>query len=152
MCGCTCWTGGGSRCRRVWGELYIGGENLGRGYLERPVLTAERFIPNPFEEGGARMYRTGDVVRYLPDGNIEFRGRRDTQVKIRGFRIELGEIEVVLGSHPAVKEVVVVAREDVPGNKRLVAYWVAQEGQAPEAAELREHLRQKLPEHMVPSA
>ncbi|MGZ3460459.1 MAG: condensation domain-containing protein, partial [Archangium sp.] len=136
----------------VWGELYIGGENLGRGYLERRELTAERFIPNPFEENGARMYRTGDVVRYLPDGNIEFRGRSDTQVKIRGFRIELGEIEVVMGGHPAVKEVVVVVREDVPGNKRLVAYWVAQEGQAPEATELREHLRQKLPEHMVPSA
>ncbi|MGZ3461872.1 MAG: condensation domain-containing protein, partial [Archangium sp.] len=133
-------------------ELYIGGENLGRGYLERRELTAERFIPNPFEENGARMYRTGDVVRYLPDGNIEFRGRSDAQVKIRGFRIELGEIEVVMGSHPAVKEVVVVVREDVPGNKRLVAYWVAQEGQAPEANELREHLKQKLPGHMVPSA
>ncbi|MGZ3458229.1 MAG: amino acid adenylation domain-containing protein, partial [Archangium sp.] len=136
----------------VWGELYIGGENLSRGYLERPALTAERFIPNPFEESGARMYRTGDVVRYLPDGNIEFRGRSDAQVKIRGFRIELGEIEVVLGSHPAVKDVVVVVREDVPGNKRLVAYWVAPEGQEPEASELREHLKQKLPAHMVPSA
>ncbi|HYO73087.1 MAG TPA: amino acid adenylation domain-containing protein, partial [Archangium sp.] len=136
----------------VWGELYIGGENLGRGYLERPALTAERFIPNPFEESGARMYRTGDLVRYLPDGNIEFRGRNDFQVKIRGFRIELGEVQAVLDKHPGVRQSVVVVREDVPGNKRLVAYWVAQEAQEPEASELREHLKQKLPAHMVPSA
>ncbi|WNG56867.1 amino acid adenylation domain-containing protein [Archangium gephyra] len=136
----------------VWGELYIGGESLGRGYLDRPALTAERFIPNPFEQNGARMYRTGDVVRYFPDGNIEFRGRNDFQVKIRGFRIELGEIQSVLDKHAGVRQSVVVVREDVPGNKRLVAYWVAQEGQEPEDSELREHLKQKLPAHMVPSA
>ncbi|REG14281.1 non-ribosomal peptide synthase protein (TIGR01720 family)/amino acid adenylation domain-containing protein/natural product biosynthesis luciferase-like monooxygenase protein, partial [Archangium gephyra] len=121
-------------------------------YLERPALTAERFIPNPFEQNGARMYRTGDVVRYFPDGNIEFRGRNDFQVKIRGFRIELGEIQSVLDKYPGVRQSVVVVREDVPGNKRLVAYWVAQEAQQPEDSELREHLKQKLPGHMVPSA
>ncbi|HSP79793.1 MAG TPA: amino acid adenylation domain-containing protein, partial [Myxococcaceae bacterium] len=136
----------------VWGELYLGGENLARGYLGRAGLTAERFLPNPFsEEPGARMYRTGDVVRLLSDGNLEFRGRRDAQVKVRGYRIELGEVEAALVSHPAVKEGVVVAREDVPGSKRLVAYYVGGE-QAPEVSALRAYLGEKLPEHMVPSA
>jgi acyl carrier protein len=125
---------------------------LARGYLNRPELTAEKFIPNPFsKEPGARLYRTGDLARYLSDGNIEFLGRIDHQVKIRGFRIELGEIEVVLGQHHAVRETVVIAREDVPGEKRLVAYFVSAQEPAPATGELRDFLREKLPEPMVPS-
>lgn len=135
------------------GELYIGGEGLARGYLSRPDQTAEKFIPNPFsEQPGARLYRTGDLARYLPDGNIEFLGRTDHQVKIRGFRIELGEIESVLSQHPLVREVVLQAREDDVGDKRLVAYVVLSEEQACSANELRSFLKQKLPEYMIPSA
>ncbi|MBW4546637.1 MAG: amino acid adenylation domain-containing protein [Symplocastrum torsivum CPER-KK1] len=134
------------------GELYIGGAGLGRGYLNRPDLTADKFIPNPFSnEPNARLYKTGDKVRYLPDGNIEFIGRIDFQVKIRGFRIELGEIEAVLEQHPAVQQAVVIAREDVPGNKRLVAYFVAQPEQTFTSSELRQFVKQKLPDYMVPS-
>jgi acyl carrier protein len=141
----------------VIGELHIGGEGLARGYLDRPEATAEKFIPNPFSaEPGARLYRTGDLGRYLADGNIEFFGRTDLQVKIRGFRIEPGEIETALRAHPAIREAVVIAREDGPGapstGKRLVAYVVARERPAPSLAELRSFLRQKLPEYMVPSA
>ncbi|MGH7395356.1 MAG: non-ribosomal peptide synthetase, partial [Candidatus Methylomirabilales bacterium] len=135
----------------VPGELYIGGAGLARGYLERPDLTAEKFIPDPFGRPAARLYRTGDLARYLADGNLEFLGRLDHQVKVRGFRIELGEIEAVLGSHPGVKEACVVVREDHPGEKRLVGYYVAGEGVVePEA--LRRYLQAKLPEYMVPSA
>jgi amino acid adenylation domain-containing protein len=134
----------------VHGELYIGGAGLAREYLHQPQLTAEKFVPDPFTPG-ARLYRTGDLVRYLPDGNIEFLGRIDHQVKIRGFRVELGEIESVLQRHPAVREVAVLAREDVPGDKRLVAYLVAENPPADLVGQLRSHLRASLPEHMVPA-
>jgi acyl carrier protein len=141
----------------VSGELYIGGEGLARGYWRRAEQTAERFVPHPFSTaGGARLYRTGDVVRYLPDGNLEFIGRGDEQVKVRGFRIELGEIESVLGAHESVREVVVTAGEDALGDKRLVAYVVSDEeaetGEAVESHHLREYLKERLPEYMVPSA
>jgi non-ribosomal peptide synthase protein (TIGR01720 family) len=139
----------------VGGELCIGGEGLARGYLNRPETTAEKFIPNPFSspgEGGGRLYRTGDIVRHLPDGNIEYLGRIDHQVKIRGFRIELGEIESALSGHPAVQETVVLAREDTNGNKRLVAYLVPKSEVAPPINELRSFLQEKLPEYMTPTA
>jgi amino acid adenylation domain-containing protein len=136
----------------VPGNLYIGGVSLARGYLNRPELTAEKFVPNPFsEEPGARLYKTGDLARYLPDGNIEFLGRADYQVKIRGFRIELGEIEAALDQHPAVREAVVLTREDTPGEKRLVAYVVAERESRAAANDLRSFLKEKLPEHMVPA-
>jgi aspartate racemase len=136
------------------GELYIGGDSLARGYLHRPDLTAELFIPHPFStELGARVYKTGDRARYRPDGTLEFLGRLDQQVKIRGFRIELGEIEVVLEQHPAVRQAVVLAREDAPGDARLVAYVVPhpQQELPPTSSALRGFLQQKLPEYMVPS-
>jgi acyl carrier protein len=145
----------------VPGELYIGGNGLARGYFNRPELSAEKFIPNPFsDKRGARLYATGDLARYLPDGNIEFLGRLDHQVKIRGFRIELGEIEAVLSQHPAVRETVVLARQDIPGDKRLVAYVVlnqARQNGGTETGEnrpkeLRNFLRGKLPDYMVPAA
>jgi amino acid adenylation domain-containing protein/non-ribosomal peptide synthase protein (TIGR01720 family) len=133
----------------VAGELFVGGDGLSRGYLGRPALTAERFVPNPFGgEPGARMYRTGDRVRWTAGGAVEYLGRFDHQVKIRGFRIEPGEVESVVAAHPAVREARVVVREDVPGEKRLVAYVEGEVG----AEELREHLRRTLPEHMVPAA
>jgi amino acid adenylation domain-containing protein len=136
----------------VPGELYIGGVGVTQGYLNRPALTAERFIPDPFDGvPGARLYRTGDMVRYLPDGNIEFLGRVDHQVKVRGFRIELGEIETAVSKHPAVQHAVVLAREDEPGDKYLVAYVVPTKDTAPSAAELRSFLKQNLPAYMVPS-
>jgi len=136
----------------VPGELYIGGECLARGYLNRPKLTAEMFITHSFDgEPARRLYKTGDLARYLSDGNIEFLGRIDNQVKIRGYRIELGEIESVLCQHPGVMEAVVVAREDVPGDKRLVAYLVAA-SQNSSVSELRGFLKAKLPEYMIPSA
>ena len=137
----------------VPGELCIGGIGLARGYLNRPDLTAERFVPDPIGgEVGARLYKTGDLARYLPEGDIEFLGRIDNQVKLRGFRIELGEIEAVLGSHPTVREVAVQARQDAPGNKRLIAYVVAAENHEPSVNELRGYLKERLPDHMVPSA
>jgi amino acid adenylation domain-containing protein len=146
------------------GELHIGGDGLARGYLNCPELTREKFIPHPFsDEPGARLYKTGDLARYLPDGNIEFLGRLDHQVKIRGFRIELGEIEAVLGQHPAVRETVVLAREEAEDPKseiqnpksaatRLVAYVVPRPAQTLSINELRNFLKEKLPDYMVPSA
>ena len=155
------------------GELYIAGEGLARGYVGRPELTAERFIPNPFLEkdelgrmkdekksrtpfilhpSSFRLYKTGDLARYLPNGNIEFLGRDDQQVKIRGFRIELGEIESRLGRHPAVREGVVVARAEADGDKRLVAYVTPRPAQTCDADELRRWLARTLPDYMVPSA
>ncbi|HEV7669747.1 MAG TPA: non-ribosomal peptide synthase/polyketide synthase [Thermoanaerobaculia bacterium] len=135
----------------VPGELYIGGGGLARGYLRRPELTAERFVPDAFSgEPGARLYRTGDRVRFLPEGNLEYLGRFDHQVKVRGFRIELGEVEALLAGRPEVREAVVLAREDAPGQQRLVAYLVANEPQP--LASLREVLRRQLPVHMMPSA
>jgi amino acid adenylation domain-containing protein len=137
----------------VPGELYLGGTGLARGYLRRPELTAERFIRHPFDaQPEARLYRTGDLVRYPPDGTLQFLGRIDHQVKVHGFRIELGDIEAVLVQHAAVKETVVVAREDSPGDKRLVAYLVPTGLETPAASELRRFLREQLPEYMVPSA
>jgi amino acid adenylation domain-containing protein len=135
----------------VPGELHIGGDGLARGYFNRPELTAEKFIPNPFANG-QRIYKTGDLARYLPDGNIECLGRSDHQVKIRGFRIELGDIESALRQKSGVNEALVVAREDVPGDKRLVAYLATQNGNPITISELREFLKSKLPEYMVPSA
>ena len=161
----------------VPGELYIGGIALAQGYLNRPDLTKERFIPDPFSDSSqARLYKTGDLARYLSDGNIEFLGRSDDQVKIRGFRIELGEIEVAIAAYPAVRQAVVLAREDVPGDKRLVAYIVPTSQESPTheqgeqaqlqaehvlqqpnsiahlVSQLRSYLKERLPDYMVPSA
>ena len=144
----------------VVGELYIGGDGLAREYLNRFELTAERFI-TVSDTGffpGIRLYKTGDLACYLPDGNIEFLGRIDNQVKIRGFRIELGEIEAVLSQHPAVTETVVIADEEIAGDKQLVAYIVPNQEQIPTqsaqklASLLRQFLKEKLPEYMVPKA
>jgi amino acid adenylation domain-containing protein len=137
----------------VPGELYISGDGLARGYLNRPELTEKAFISNPFnDQPHSRLYKTGDLGRWLADGNIEFLGRIDHQVKIRGFRIELGEVETVLSQHPDVCETVVTAREDLPDEKRLVAYFVPSQKQAPAFDDLRLYLKQKLPDYMVPSA
>ncbi len=138
----------------IAGELYIAGEGVAREYLNRPDLTAERFVPNPFScRTGDRMYRTGDLARWLADGNLAYLGRVDQQVKLRGFRIELGEIEALLAQHPLVTQAVVVLREDRPGDKRLVAYIVPADAQSPPVAEaLRTALEVKLANYMVPSA
>ncbi|MBO1057381.1 MAG: amino acid adenylation domain-containing protein [Dolichospermum sp. JUN01] len=147
------------------GELYIGGITLARGYLNRPDLTNEKFIPNPFNHPKSKiqnpkLYKTGDLARYLPDGNIEYLGRVDTQVKIRGFRIELGEVEAALSQYEDVEGCCVIAREDTPGNtcteqsrsKRLVAYVVAHQNYTPTVSALRQFLKAKLPDYMIPSA
>jgi amino acid adenylation domain-containing protein/non-ribosomal peptide synthase protein (TIGR01720 family) len=137
----------------VAGEMYVGGAGVARGYLDRPELTAERFVPDPYsKEPGARLYKTGDLARYLADGDLEYLGRIDHQVKLRGFRIELGEIEAVLAQHPAIREVAVLAQEDKPDQKRLVAYLVVKQAMAPSVSELRDFLKVKLPEYMVPAA
>ncbi|HET6764467.1 MAG TPA: amino acid adenylation domain-containing protein, partial [Longimicrobiaceae bacterium] len=136
----------------VPGELYLAGDGLSRGYLNRPALTAERYIPNPFGPAGSRMYRVGDLTRYLAGGTIEYLGRLDHQVKIRGFRIEIGEVEAALAAHPSVQDAAVIARESADGDRRLVAYVVAKPGASADVAELRAHLKKRLPEHMVPSA
>jgi acyl-coenzyme A synthetase/AMP-(fatty) acid ligase/acyl carrier protein len=150
----------------VQGEIYIGGDKLARCYLNRPELTAEKFIPNPFAGTSSlnpqpstlnfaaqpRMYRTGDLARWLPDGTIESLGRADFQVKIRGFRVEIGEVESALAKHPAVAECTVLARSDASGHNRLLGYALPRPGATVEGRALREHLQKSLPEYMVPSA
>ncbi|WP_236721488.1 amino acid adenylation domain-containing protein [Trichormus sp. NMC-1] len=140
----------------IAGELYIGGVGVARGYLNRPELTAERFISHPFNnQPEARLYKTGDLARYLENGDIEYLGRIDNQVKIRGFRIELGEIESVLNQHSNLREAKVICREDIPGDKRLVAYIIPTSNKNSPSAiseQIREYLKQKLPNYMVPSA
>jgi aryl carrier-like protein len=134
------------------GELFVGGAGVARGYLHRPALTAERFVPDPFStDSGARLYRTGDLARWRADGTLEYLGRNDQQVKIRGFRIEPGEVEARLAEHPGVRDAVVLAREDTPGDRRLVAWYVAR-GEPVAADLLRAHLAERLAEHMVPAA
>jgi syringomycin synthetase protein SyrE len=135
----------------VAGELYVGGAGVARGYLNRPELNEQRFLANPFsEQPGARLYRTGDLVRWSADGNLEYLGRNDDQVKIRGFRIELGEIEAKLAAHEAVRDAVVMAREDIPGDQRLVAYFIADSEVSVDV--LRDYLLAQLPDYMIPTA
>jgi acyl-coenzyme A synthetase/AMP-(fatty) acid ligase/acyl carrier protein len=139
----------------VTGELYIGGANVCRGYLDRPELTAEKFIPDPFSEiPGERIYRSGDLARYLSNGDVEFLGRMDHQVKIRGYRIEIGEVETTLREHPQILEAVVCATVDARGEKQLVAYCVVEGGGQvkSETTEVRNYLREVLPDYMVPSS
>ncbi|HJS23819.1 MAG TPA: amino acid adenylation domain-containing protein, partial [Pyrinomonadaceae bacterium] len=134
------------------GELYIAGDGLARGYLRRAELTADRFVPHPFSEaGGARLYRTGDLVRFLDDGRIEFLGRADGQVKVRGYRVELGEIEAALREHPGLRAAIVEARREADGERQMVGYVVSANGEAITSSQLREWLRQRLPDYMVPS-
>ena len=136
----------------VPGELCTGGAGLARGYLHNQNLTDEKFIPNPFSpNSNDRIYKTGDLARYLPDGNIEYLGRMDHQVKIRGFRIELGEIEVALKRHASLREAVVILREDKPGDKRLVAYLMPNKKSKPTTSELQLFLKETLPDYMIPS-
>jgi amino acid adenylation domain-containing protein len=135
------------------GEIYIGGDGLASGYFNRPELTTERFVPNPFSsQSGTKLYKTGDLACYFLDGNIEFIGRIDNQVKIRGFRIELGEVEAVLSKYPTIQKSVVIVREDIPADKRIVAYFVPVSGQEVSVNELRNFFQQKLPDYMIPNA
>jgi len=142
----------------VPGEIFVGGAGLARGYLNRPDLTAEKFIANPFSDNAQgdgfrdRLYRSGDLARWLPNGDMEYIGRIDFQVKIRGFRIELGEIETLLNRHPTIREAVVLVREDIPGDKRLVAYLLGKSDQKPDVAVLRDYLKERLPDYMIPAA
>ncbi len=137
----------------VVGEIYVGGAGVARGYLNRPELSAERFVPDPFEAGsGSRMYKSGDLARFVNGNDLDYIGRGDTQVKIHGFRIELGEIEALLAQHPGVQQNTVAARKDGPGEKKLVAYFVPKQGASPSGPELREFLQAKLPAHMIPYA
>ncbi len=139
--------------RGVAGELFIGGEGVARGYFQRPDLTAERFVPDPFSsQPGTRLYQTGDLVRYRLDGQLEFLGRLDQQVKVRGYRIELGEIEAAIRTHEVVQECVVIVREDQPGDRRLVAYLVPERNSQFSMLKLREHLEHFLPDYMIPAA
>lgn len=137
----------------VPGELCIGGKGLSDGYWQRPRLTAERFVPNPFANGTSSsvLYRTGDLVRYFPDGNLQFLGRIDSQVKIRGFRVELGEIEAILLQHPQIHETAVVMHEGTPGDQRLIAYYVTQHDEPPDTSQIRHFLQDKLPHYMIPA-
>jgi acyl-CoA synthetase (AMP-forming)/AMP-acid ligase II len=135
----------------VAGALYIGGAGLARGYLMRPDLTAERFVPSPFGDG-ERLYRTGDRACWRQEGELEYLGRDDHQIKLRGFRIELGEIEAGLRAYAGIRDAVVVVREDAPGDKGLIAYVVGTDASSTNAGELRSHLKQMLPDYMVPSA
>ncbi|HEX2962083.1 MAG TPA: amino acid adenylation domain-containing protein, partial [Ignavibacteriales bacterium] len=135
------------------GELYVGGKGLARGYLKRPDVTAEKFIPDPFSKiPGQRLYKTGDMARFLPDGNVEFLGRMDNQIKLRGLRVELGEIETAVSEFDNVRDSVVIAREDTPGDKKIVAYIVTRDGNTIPAPELKHFLADRLPEYMIPSA
>jgi acyl-coenzyme A synthetase/AMP-(fatty) acid ligase/acyl carrier protein len=136
----------------VAGELHLGGAGLARGYLNNPALTAERFIPHPFSrQTGARLYKTGDVARYLANGDLIVTGRTDQQVKVRGFRVELGEIETALTRHPAIRECVVVAKAEAAGSNRLIAYVVPAQGSTTTSSKLREYLKGNLPEYMIPA-
>lgn len=138
--------------RGVKGELHIGGDGLARGYVNSPELTNQKFIANPFDRDAGKLYKTGDLCRYLPDGTIEYLGRRDRQVKIRGFRIELGEIENAIARCPAVRQTTVLARQDIPGDKQLVAYIVAAGNDAPDPQNLKSRLSETLPDYMIPTA
>ncbi|MEU2608695.1 non-ribosomal peptide synthetase [Streptomyces albus] len=134
------------------GELYIAGQQLARGYLNQPELTAAKFVADPYGAPGSRMYRTGDLVRQRPDGELEFLGRLDDQVKVRGYRVELGEVEAAVAGHPAVRHAAVTVREDPGRGARLVAYAVPEAGQSPEPEEILKHTGSRLPDYMVPSA
>ncbi len=135
----------------VPGELYIGGDGLARCYLNRPELTRERFVSNPFDPDDGKLYKTGDEVRYRADGEIEYLGRLDFQVKVRGHRIELGEVECVAAQYPGVRRALAIVREDAPGDQRLVCYVVPASGTALRAPELRAAMKDKLPDFMIPA-
>jgi len=137
----------------ITGELYIGGEILAKGYLNKPEVTGEKFVPDPFADTpGAKMFKTGDLARYLSSGEIEFRGRMDSQVKVRGYRVELGEIEHSLNRHPEIQHAIAIVREDEENDVRVVAYLLYRDKKGPGNSELRDYLKQKLPDYMIPSS